>query len=123
MDEVTMHNVAFNYRQVRGAASDRLRTHPYCWWLDSATFRAAESGPRPTGRRLEMVSGIQGLRRLEVRDEHGVQCGLLIGFTERHQLVIGVAPSVGAAPMAVVDHDQSGEVFKLMRGALRGELS
>lgn len=69
-----------------------------------------------------MTSGIQGLRRLEVRDEHGVACGLLIGFTESHQLVIGIAPSSGPAPMAIVTADQSGEVFKLMRGALRGEL-
>lgn len=69
-----------------------------------------------------MTSGIQGLRRLEVRDEHGVPCGLLIGFTESHQLVIGIAPSTGSAPMAVVPHEQSGEVFKLLRGALRGEM-
>lgn len=69
-----------------------------------------------------MPSGIQGLRRLEVRDEHGVKCGLLIGFTESHQLVIGVAPSTGAAPLAVIGDDQSAEVFKLLRGALRGEL-
>ena len=69
-----------------------------------------------------MASGIQGLRRLEVRDEHGVPCGLLIGFTESHQLVIGIAPRSGSTPMAVVPVDQSADVFKLMRGALRGEL-
>lgn len=69
-----------------------------------------------------MASGIQGLRRLEVKDEHGVPCGLLIGFTESNQLVIGIAPRSGPAPMAVVRDDQSGEVFKLMRGALNGEL-
>jgi hypothetical protein len=69
-----------------------------------------------------MASGIQGLRRLEVRDEHGVQCGLLIGFTERHQLVIGIASRSGVTPMVVVDDELSNELFKLMRGALRGQL-
>lgn len=69
-----------------------------------------------------MASGIQGLRRLEVRDEHGMKCGLLIGFTESHQLVIGVAPGSGVAPLAVLDDEQAIEVFRLMRGALQGEL-
>lgn len=69
-----------------------------------------------------MASGIQGLRRLEVRDEHGVPCGLLIGFTESHQLVIGVAPRSGIAPMAVVPDEESRTLFRLMRAALRGEL-
>lgn len=69
-----------------------------------------------------MTSGIQGMRRLEVRDEHGAARGLLIGFTESHQLVIGVAPLAGDTLLTVLDDDQSGEVFKLMRGALRGEL-
>lgn len=69
-----------------------------------------------------MASGIQGLRKIDVRDEHGVPCGLLIGFTEGHELVVGIAPSTGAGPMAIVPHDQTGMVFKLMRGALLGEL-
>ncbi|GAB2818697.1 hypothetical protein JOD27_004217 [Lentzea nigeriaca] len=70
-----------------------------------------------------MTSGIQGLRRLEVRDEHGVPCGLLIGYTESHQLVISIAPGSGAPPtVAIVPHDESVKVFELMRGALRGEL-
>lgn len=69
-----------------------------------------------------MASGIQGLRRLEVRDEHDVPCALLIGFTESHQLVIGIAPGTGPAPMAVVPNGRAGEVIQLMRSALRGEL-
>lgn len=69
-----------------------------------------------------MASGIQGLRRLEVRDEHGVPCGLLVGFTEGHQLVIGVASRSGNAPMAVIPDELSAELFGLMRGALRGEM-
>lgn len=69
-----------------------------------------------------MTSGIQGLRRLEVRDEHGEPCGLLIGFTESHQLVIGIAPSKGSAPLAVVGDDQIADVFRLMRGAAQGDL-
>lgn len=69
-----------------------------------------------------MASGIQGLRRIDVRDEHGVACGLLIGHTESHQLVIGIAPPSGSAPMVIVPPDQAGQVFKLMRGALLGEM-
>jgi hypothetical protein len=69
-----------------------------------------------------MASGIQGLRRLEMRDEHGDPCALLIGYTESRQLVIGVVPASGDTLMAVVEVGQPVEVFELMRAALRGEL-
>jgi len=119
-----MHNVAFTHQRIWGAASDRLRTHPNCWRLGSAGLHGGGVGSPSNchGEERQMTSGIQGLRRLEVRDEHGVKCGLLIGFTESHQLVIGIAPASGVAPMVIVEAEESGEVFKLLRGALRGEL-
>lgn len=53
------------------------------------------------------MSGIQGLKRLEVRDLDGLQCGLLIGRTESGSLLIGIAPHSGPAPMVKVDSRSS----------------
>lgn len=63
------------------------------------------AGPTNRGTGYEM-SGIQGLKRLEVRDLDGVPSGLLIGRTESGSLVIGIAPPRGEAPMVAIDrHD------------------
>src|SRR5688500_10556022 len=119
-----MHNVAFLYRQVAGRSIRQAADAPLLPAARLRRLRRAESGLQPTqpGEARRMASGIQGLRRLEVRDEHGLPCGLLIGFTEGHQLVVGIASGRGPTPMAIVRDDQTDEVFKLLRGALRGEL-
>lgn len=58
------------------------------------------------------MTGIRGLKRLDVRDTDGLLCGLLIGRTdEPGQLVVGVVPNRGDVTMIVLDGEALTEVL------------
>mgnify|MGYP001605670039 CR=1 FL=1 len=49
------------------------------------------------------MSGLQGVKRFEVRDLDGLTSSLLIGRTDSGSLVVGIAPVRGEAPMVAID--------------------